>query len=169
MHEIIRRATVFAGLVAMAIPAGGQQRGAAGRTEIIGSVMEYRLHWIGDSTRFDACAVYRVAGRPADFPAGIKAPIQQLLNRRSEPCGGTAGSGFPRTTRRIVLVDSIATRDSVSLVYLTVHRGERTHRENYTVRASPGGRGAHVQTVTLWGAIQVHSPHRPASPASRPR
>lgn len=170
MHEMTGRiAKVLAGLTVMALPAHGQAGGISG-TEIVGSVMEYRLHWIGDSTRFDGCAVYRAAGRPSDFPSGIKAPIQHLLDRRTDPCSRTAIANPSHHTRRIVLVDSLTTSDSLAHVYLTVHRKERTHRENYTVRVpASGGAGAGVQRVTLWGAIQVYSPRRPAGTLSPSR
>lgn len=153
MHEIARLILVLvAGLVLSAAPASAQPRTT--KTTILSAVMQYRLHWIGDSTAFDSCRVFRAAGEPADFPAGIMQPVRRLLDRRADPCSRTTPSS---PSRHRVVVDSVTTSDSLAYVFLTVHRGERTHRENYTVRTPPSQPGfAGVRSVTLWGAVQSH-------------
>jgi hypothetical protein len=128
-------------------------------TSVIGAVMEYRLEWIGDSTKFDACRAFRVAGEPADFPAGIRTPVQRLLDERANPCRQHGVSlGTDAYNQRIVLVDSLIQRDSMTYVFLTVRRGEKTHRENYTMRVAPERRFAGVKSVTFWGSIRVYQP-----------
>lgn len=153
MHEIGRWLIALAVASALwAAPAPAQQ--TTTRTAVLGAVMGYRLHWIGDSTAFDACRVFRVAGEPADFPAGIMQPLRVLLDQPVDPCRRTTSSTAPRNR---VVVDSLSAGDSLAHVFLTVRRGERVHRENYilrTPRAQPGFVG--VKTVTLWGSVQFY-------------
>lgn len=78
----------------------------------INAVMDFRLNWVRDSTKFDACSIYRNVGRPAVFPAGMRDPFLVALDQTTrDPC---AGATWPvdRNREVRVLVDSISIRDS---------------------------------------------------------
>jgi hypothetical protein len=164
VHEVARWIRcVAAGALLWGFPAQAQGGSPTRATTVIGAVIEYRLNWLGDSTKFDACRAFRVAGEPADFPAGIRSQAHRLLDERDDPCRRhSASRQTEENKRRIVLVDSLIQRDSMTYVFLTVRRGEKTHRENYTMRVAPAGGFAGVKSVTLWGAIQVHQPRQPS-------
>ena len=158
MHEIARLARLIAlGLLFAVWPADAHTPASPSRTIVLGAVMEYRLNWIGDSTSVNACQVFLAAGAPANFPAGIPVAAQRLLDGRVDGCGGTKPGAGPGGLRRTVVVDSLRPADSLAYVFVTVHRGELTHRENYVLR-TPTSRPdfAGVKSVTLWGAIQIH-------------
>lgn len=167
MHQAARWIRLIAaGALLWGFPAQAQAGSATRATTVIGAVMEYRLNWIGDSTTFDACRAFRVAGEPADFPAGIRATVRRLLDERGDPCRRHgAARGADASKQRIVLVDSLVQRDSMAYVFLTVRRGEKTHRENYIMRVAPERGFAGVKSVTLWGNIQVYQP--PQQPSRR--
>jgi hypothetical protein len=149
------------GLAALATDARGQ----SGSREIaaVNTVLDFRLNWVGDATPFNACSVYTLTGRPADFPAGILTPLARGLDRTGPPCErrapNVAGAWTPE-----VLVDSISVHDTTATVYLTVRKGEISYFEVYSL-VNPSATRWGLNEVRTWGAVREY-PSRPPAPAS---
>ncbi|HET7229807.1 MAG TPA: hypothetical protein VFJ16_07390 [Longimicrobium sp.] len=132
----------------------------------INAVIGYRLYWISDSTAFDACSVYRAAGSQQRVVDGLAPGIRDWFMASAKPCGDAA-AGDPRRESR-VLVDSLAVSGAVASVYLTVRRGERTHREEYRLMNPTPGLTWAVDRVVLSGAVRNYYVRPGARPASHP-
>ncbi|HET7230752.1 MAG TPA: hypothetical protein VFJ16_12160 [Longimicrobium sp.] len=120
----------------------------------INAVMSHRAYLIGDTTRFDACSVFRALGSPATFPAGVDSVLTLLLDRTVEPCaGGDSTRVAVRWPPRFVRVDSISTGRAV----LTVRKGDYSYREAYVLRAQKYGDrvSATVQEVRTYGFLHA--------------
>ena len=150
-------------------PARAQQTKEAA---LVNAVLDYRAHWVGDSTVVDACSVYSALGRPANFPAGIDTSLIRLLDRVREPCANDSARAVFRWPRYFVSVDSISIGGASggARVSVRVVKHEYSYRERYTLRAWPngaGGRGVSVAEVRTWGFTQslpvrpVRFPRRP--------
>jgi|GEM_PF-3132738 len=132
----------------------GQGPGRARPTDALAAVAEVmalRRGPLGDSLRFDACAVYERTGRPGGFPAGIAPGLIPLLDRSGpDPCGEPRPGAGGRT-ERTVRVDSVKVTDSAASVHLSIRRGEWSYNEDYYFAALPNGRG--------WGFSEARMTH----------
>jgi hypothetical protein len=132
MHQVKRLAA--AALVALALSAcaglnAQSNRHGSRQVAAIDEMIAFRLNWINDSTTIDACSVYRVAGPPEQVASGLSPAFRQWFLSSAKPC-----EGAPEVDKRYekrVLVDSLALSDSTGQLYVTVRRGEETHREEY--------------------------------------
>lgn len=160
--ELVRRlvAVCFCVVPPLSLAAQGRHTGGtpAGAVSV---VMEYRAGWMEDSTAFDACSIQRALGGPGGQPLSLSSSATRLLHgSETNPCATSS-----RAERRIVRVDSLSTSDSAAVVHLMVVKGERVHREVFTLRALPQAPGWGVRDVRLWGALRLHAP--PATEARR--
>lgn len=163
MHSALSLAVALS-LASLPLPVG-KVAAQATPGPALSAVMTYRLTFLGDSTRFDACTVARQMGNVRDVAALIDAPVRRLLDGPPEPCPRAREPGRSAT----VLVDSIVASDSVTHVHLTVIRGENVHREDYTVVRRGNGEFRGVREVRLWGAAQAYPGRRPAAGGSGER
>ncbi|HEX8243709.1 MAG TPA: hypothetical protein VF541_09440 [Longimicrobium sp.] len=151
------------GLAARAqLPAQGGR--PAPQVAALNAVIDYRLNWMGDSTRFDACSVYRAAGSREAVDAGLRAAFRGSIATRPAPCGAPESTDPRREVR--VLVDSMNLSGAEGRVYLTVRRGEQTHEEEYQLAHPPEWA---VHRVVLSNAVRVYyarpgGPGRPGRP-----
>lgn len=136
---------------------GATQRAPSPALRAVDAAIAYRLAWLGDSTRFDACSVYDVTGRPRGFPAGLTSSTR-LLGRASEACPHGRVSPSAQQAPRVVIVDTVVVSDETARVSLTVRRGEYTHRERFEMRMRAASGTWGVDRVTLWGAVQSSAP-----------
>lgn len=118
------------------------------RVAALTAVVDYRLHWVGDSTRFDVCSVQsmlagNVGGELPDL-------VQGLL---TEGCNAQAPG--PESS---VHVDSMTlSGDSLARVYLTVRKGEHRYFEDYAVYTPcRGGRVGWVRDIRIWGIVREY-------------
>jgi hypothetical protein len=159
MLELRIPASMIAGLMMLglaAVPAGAQQ---AKNVAIVNAVLDHRAHWVGDSTRVDACSVYEALGRPANFPAGINPNLIPLLDRTRDPCAADSARVTVRWPPRFVRMDTLQANGSAGpYVALTIVKGEYRYREHYTLRTwqSGGTIGAGVREVRTYGLLQAH-------------
>ncbi|HEX6749449.1 MAG TPA: hypothetical protein VF092_19290 [Longimicrobium sp.] len=150
-----------------AAPLKAQRAPATPEMGAVNTVIDFRLNWVSDSTKFDACSVYRSIGRPANFPSGLRDAFHVALNRTTDPCAAAA-SAVDRNREVRVLVDSVTVGDSAAMVYLTVRKDEETYREDYhLVNPSPGGNWG-FDRVVVHGATRTYWV-RPGMGPGRPR
>ncbi|HSU14817.1 hypothetical protein [Longimicrobium sp.] len=136
-----------------------QAGGAASKVAALNAVIGYRANWLRDSTKFDACSVYRTVGSPEQVSAGLLPAFRDLLVARAAPCD-TPETVDPRREVR-VLVDSVNLAGPNRRVYLTVRRGEETHREEYQL-VNPDAWA--VDRVVLSGAVRFYYARPGAGP-----
>ena len=149
---------IFASVLLLALAMGSTPARAQQTKEaaLVNAVLDHRAHWLGDSTRFDACSVYNALGRPANFPAGLDTSLVRLLDRVREPCANDSARVVVRWPRRFVSVESVSSGGP--RVILRVVKGEYSWRETYTLRTWPNAarRGVSVAEVRTWGLLQSH-------------
>jgi hypothetical protein len=160
----LRRTILLAALgwIAAVAALGAQEAGrppAAAR--VIDAVIRYRMAWMADSARFDACSVAEWTGSTASEHTGVSNPERVLLGRAGERCVRGRVSLAARSAAHVVVVDSVALLDSSASVQLTVRHGEYTHREAFTLILHPGPGTWGVRDVRLRGAVQSSPPRRP--------
>jgi hypothetical protein len=124
----------------------------------VNAVMDFRLNWVGDATPFNACSIYTIAGRPSDFPAGLLPGLVRGLDRADHPCDGRT-PGVPGARVPEVLVDSVRVLGETARVFTTIHRGEVSYCEDYSLVHAGAGRWA-VAEVRTYGALREY-PVRP--------
>jgi hypothetical protein len=123
-------------------------RPVSSQIEAINAMISVRRSWLNDSTVIDACSVYRVAGTPQQVAAGLLPGFRDWFLASAKPCEN-APKVDPRYEKR-VLVDSLALTDSTGQLYVTVRRGEETHREEYhLVRPTPRSTDWAVRRVVI--------------------
>jgi hypothetical protein len=160
MHQVLTRRTriALAGLaVLVASEAAGQN--SAARMAAVNGVIGFRVNWMGDAMPFDACSIYQVAERPADFPEGISPPLRRALDRTERPCENRA-PGIPGAWTPAVTVDSMAISGDTAAVFATVRKGEISYHEEYTLVRGLPGRWS-TREVRIWGALREY-PIRPS-------
>lgn len=120
------------------------------------AVLDFRVHWMGDSTCVDGCSVYNALGRPANFPAGLYTSLVRLLDRVREPCANDPARVAARWPRNFISVESVSGR--IPRVDLRIVKGEYSFRETYSLRTWPNAErpGASVSEVRTWGLLQSH-------------
>lgn len=169
MHNRLVIPTLSAMLLALALssassPLAGQGPTRARPADALAAVVEVmalRRGALGDSLRFDACAVFEQTGRPAGFPAGIAPGLISLLDRSgSDPCAVPPPGAGGRTEHR-VRVDSVEVTDSAASVHLSVKRGEWSYNEDYHFVALPNGRGWGFREARITHPLRITPP--PAS------
>jgi hypothetical protein len=163
MHQILTRGARLALFGLATITADAACQSVHPELAAVNTVLDFRLNWIGDATPLNACSVYTATGRPADFPAGILPPLARGLDRIEAPCDGRA-PGVPGAWTPEVLVDSIAVHGETATVFLTIHKGELTYREEYSL-VNPSANRWGMKEVRTWGAVREY-PSRPRTPAS---
>lgn len=134
--------------------------------------MQFRHYWMRDSTPFDACSIYEVPNRPADFPNGIESPQRDLLDWATDPCTPvetpSSSMGWPQ---RITL-QALTITEWVAYAHLNVQHGENIHQEDYTLVLSSAPGHWKVQDVHVWGmrlAGRFRPPPKPTPlPAPKP-
>ena len=133
MHQV--KTSVIAAALALGAASFGGGRLAAqaaahtGPVGALNAVLAYRVSWMDDSTHFDACSVYRAAGSQQDVASGLLPPLRNLV---AAPAGGCdAPMAMDRNREVRVVVDSMSLSPTSGRVFLTVRRGELTHREEY--------------------------------------
>ena len=163
MHQILTRGAglAFLGIVMSAVDAACQS--VSGELAAVNTVLDFRLNWVGDATKFNACSVYNATGRPADFPARILPPLARGLDHTSVPCEGRA-PGVPGAWTPEVLVDSIAVHGESATVLLTIRKGEISYREEYSL-VNPSASRWGMNEVRTFGALREY-PARPPAPSS---
>lgn len=124
----------------------------SGATPVLGAVYQYRMRWLGDSTLFETCSVFRALGPSLPSPHGVDPDLQRIIDRPESMCDSSSAS-TPTRSRNVVQVRSVTTADSVAHVALTVGRGEYFHNETYELRRR--GRGWAIRGVVLSGSIQI--------------
>jgi hypothetical protein len=169
MHQIATAAALAISALVLSARTGLKaQSGEHASPEVaaINAVIGYRLSWINDSTTFDACSVYRVAGSPQQVASGLLPGFRDWFLASAKPCGQGAAPDPRREVR--VLVDSLSLTESTGRVYVTVRRGEQTHNEEYyLVNPTPGLTWA-VDRVVLSGAIRNYWVRPGTGPGARP-
>jgi hypothetical protein len=156
------RVTVLAlALTTGCSPLRGQDRpgrSGGGALAAVAEVMALRRGALGDSLRFDACAVFQHTGRPGGFPAGIPPGLVPLLDRSGpDPCA-VPRPGAGGRTEHTVRVDSVTTTDSAAIVHLSVKRGEWSYSEVYYFAALPNGRGWGFRESRMTHPLRVTPP-----------
>jgi hypothetical protein len=109
-HLLMRSGLAACSLLVLAVlPAHAQeqQRPAPGFVAI-NTVMDFRAHWVGDSTRFDACSIYEALGTPENFTEAILPSVLPLLDRTREPCADDASRASEQRPLNYVRVDSFS-------------------------------------------------------------
>ena len=162
MHQVLTRRARLAlvGLAALiASDAAAQARGT--KIAAANEVIAFRVNWMGDSTPFNACSVYRAAERPVNFPEGISLPLRSALDQTATPCEGRRSSGVPGAWTPEVTVDSVTLAgDTAAVVFVTVRKGEISYFEEYSLRSARPGHWS-VPEVRIWGALREY-PIRPS-------
>ena len=159
------KAAVLMGLVGVPLAAAhAPAQTSDGPASAVNAIIDYRVQWLGDSTRISACSLARALGEPPGFPQQIRPPFRPLLDRQTNPCAGpsTVDERWPKEVR----LDSLVLGDSVGHAYVTVRRGEQTHREDYLLRANPRGQRWFVREMRMWGAGREY---RERPPHTQPR
>lgn len=174
MHQVLRRASwaaFLASLLALSpVSADAQQQRLSLALVALNTVMDFRVHWVGDSTRVDACSAYRALGNADDFAAGFLPSVLPLLDRTSEPCAEDPSRVSNQRPLTYVRVDSVVVNgDSTARVHLTVRKQtEQRYFETYEVgglnRGPPLG---WVREVRVWGVTRDYLV-RPGGVQSRP-
>lgn len=162
MHKVLRSAipTCVLALALGVTQAHAQQQGGDAVARALNTVMNFRLYWMGDSTRVDACSVYQALGSPEDFPVRVGSSVRPLLDRTTEPC--VAGDSSRVTVRwplNYVRVDSVSVSgDSTARVHLTVRKqSEQRHFETYDVVDIARDRPlAWIREVRIWGIAREY-------------
>ena len=162
MFESRRHAAVSAGLLMLglaAVPAGAQQ---SKNVAIVNAVLGHRAHWIGDSTRVDACSVYEALGRPLDFPAGINPDLVPLLDRTRDPCAGDSTRVAVRRPGRFVRFSRVqANGNAAPYVELQITKSPYSYQERYTLHTweSGGSILVRVDEVRTYFLLQEQETH----------
>lgn len=172
MYQVLKRTIGGAALLGIlgAVPLHAQDAARhSAKLRAINAVMDFRLSWAGDSTKFDACSVFTALDRPTDFPNGILAPFHRLLDRTTEPCADDASRAASQYPTYVVKVDSLSLADSTGAVLLTVRKHEHRYFEHYELTAVDRERPmAGVRQVRTWGMVQFlpvrPQRQRPAGP-----
>ena len=154
MHQIARVALAIAVLVlGTRADLSAQTSGpTTPKMSAINALIDFRLHWINDSTTFDACSVYRAAGASPQRVADELFPgIRDWFTASAKPCSDA--SVDPNRDIRVI-VDSLSLSDSTGRAYITVRRGEQTHEEEYYLVNRVRGLNWAVDRVVLSGAIR---------------
>ncbi|HEX6749447.1 MAG TPA: hypothetical protein VF092_19280 [Longimicrobium sp.] len=169
MYQVLTRALLAAAaatvLAASTLPA--QAASATPQVAALNTVMDFRLNWVGDSTKFDACSVYRSVRRPASFPEGLLPAFRVALDRTGQPCVENASAADPRNTVR-VRVDSVSVGETAATVNLTVRKGELTYVEEYHLVSTTGGTSWGLNDVKVHRATRTYFV-RPGMGPGRPR
>lgn len=154
MHQIAR--VVAAAALTLSATAGlnAQDSRPTPQISALNAVIGYRLNWIGDSTAFDACSVYRRIAPREQVTSGLSSGVRSWFTASASPCIEGARVDRRRETR--VLVDSLALSDSTGRVWMTVRRGEKTHREEYWLVSPSPGRSWAVDRVVFSGATRTY-------------
>lgn len=124
-------------------------RGAA-----LNAVIGYRLEVIGDSTAFDACSVYHRIEPQEQVASGLLPGFRDWFVASTKPC--VEGVRVDRRRETRVLVDSLALAESTGRVWVTVRRGEQTHREEYWLVNPIRGLVWGVTRVVLSGVTRTY-------------
>lgn len=173
MYQVLKGAGLAAALfvVPPPIPAAGQEQQPGPAAVALNTLLDFRAHWVGDSTRFDACSVHHALGRPADFPAGLLPSVLPLLDRTSQPCAEDARRTRVQRPASYVRVDSIAVSgDSTARVHIAVRKqSEQRYFETYDLgglnRGLPLG---WVREVRVWGISRVYAVPPGRNPPNSP-
>lgn len=145
----------------------GQRATDPPRIAAVNTVIDYRVVWMEDTTRFDACMVYEAMGRPENLLAVLTRSARRVVTPGTEPCSG-APRPAPQTPTRIVRVDSVALGDTLGRVFVTVWKGEKRVFETYHLNPISGGSQWGVRNVIQWGALRVYA-RRPRTGSPRPQ
>lgn len=160
MYRLLMRTGLIVLVLGMSTTAGLCQS-ANPTLEAANTVIDFRFNWMEDTTRFDACSIYKVAGQPVDFPRGILPALQGRLDAVTTPCSAPSAEPPARAYRRIAL-DSLRVYGDSAVASLTVWKGEQVFREDYLlVNRVPGVRWG-LREIRVWGATR-HYP-APISP-----
>lgn len=170
MHQVVIRTFLLCVAVALPGTAGAQQASETGRIGAVNSVIEYRIVFMDDTTRFDACSVHRWMGRPDTLAAVLTRRSRRVVAPVEAPCERASAAPAQRPSR-VVRVDSVAVADTTAHVFLTVFKGETRVFEKYDLRAYSPGPGWGINTVTLTGALRITPGSRrpPTPPRGPPR
>ncbi len=150
--------TAAIALAALALDAGAELSAQVGnatpQVAALNAVVGYRLTWIGDSTPFDGCSVFRRIGSREQVTSGVLPGFRAWFTGSLRPC--VEGEPVDRRRETLVRVDSLALSDSAGRVWVTVRRGEQTHREEYWLKNPTPGLSWAVDRVVLSGASRTY-------------
>lgn len=93
----------------------------ADRAGILQSVIQHRMDFLGDTTRFDGCTLGTFQLSSSDT-SSLSPSVRAVLSDRR--CGDKA-------LRNKVHVTSVSAHDSLATVSLSVTRGEELYKEKY--------------------------------------
>jgi len=166
MPEVTQfRVVLFALLLSICSRRGvaAQADRSSPRLDAVNAVIEFRMNWMRDTTKFDACSVYRAVGSQQEVASGLLPAFRNVLLARSTPCDQPENID-PRHEVR-VLVDSLVLSDTTGRAFLTVRRGEQRHQEEYEL-GNPRA-GWTVKRAILSGATRFYyvRPRPAASPS----
>lgn len=147
--------------------ASAQSTADAAKIAAVNTVIDYRVVWMEDPTPFDACSVFEGMGMPMNFSSVLTRQARQVVAVETEPCRSALGGAVQRPSR-FVRIDSVALRDTVGSVVVTVRKGEKRIIETYALRRFSDGSGWGVRAVTLTGALRVYARPSPAGAAPAP-
>lgn len=153
---------VLPAFAALVIPAtGGFCQAVNPKIEAVNTVLDFRLNWVGDPTKFSACSVFDAVGRPADFPRGVLPPLLRGFDSTTPNCTARHPEASSASRPRVA-VDSVTLQDNSATAYVTVHKGEQVYREDYyLINRTPGVRWG-LREVRVWGATRVYPSHPPS-------
>lgn len=165
MHRILRRVVLPAFTAGGVFATGAPCQAVNSKLDAVNTVLDFRINWVGDFTKFDACSIFEAVGKPADFPRGVLSPFLRALDSAAPDCGNPRSEESPASGSRVV-VDSIAIHAESATTYITVHKGEQVYREDYhLVNRTPGAPWG-LREVRTWGATRAY-PSQPSPPEQR--
>lgn len=106
-----------------------QEPGASTRLAAVEAVIDYRLSFLNDSSRYDMCTLSRALGATGDKLA-LYPTYAALLDSTTACIPGK------RTSTRMapIGIDSIGLTQGTGSVRIAVYHGEYSHLERYTLR-----------------------------------
>jgi hypothetical protein len=99
------------------------------RLAAVEAVMDYRLSFLNDSSRYDVCALSRALGA-APQTVGLNSAFLALLDITTQ----CTDPGHMKTSSAPVGVDSIRLTKEEGSVRLLIHHGEYSHVERFTLK-----------------------------------
>jgi hypothetical protein len=126
---------VLAVLAAACLGEPAAAQSVAAKARAISVVMQHRAAYLADSLRFDACSVKGALDGADGYASHLAPQARRLLDGEADACPRPFQQG-----RSVAMIDSVRVADSAVQVFVSVQRGEMSHRETYTLEA----RGSYV-------------------------
>lgn len=160
MHRLLElgqrvRITLKTGVPAIAIlllaskTAIAQQVSHTTALDVIRTVMEHRLYWEQDTTKFSACQVFEYAGRPPDLTERLGSLAETFIGPvEGDPCANQ------ETRSAGISIYGLSVEDSTVHLRLRIFKGEYAHVADYSLLPGRGVKPWRVHQVLLHGWTQ---------------